>query len=87
MFSDPLEASEFEALLFQIIKSLPPSCQQVFKLSRFEGKKNQEIADQLQISKRTVETQISKALKILRQKINEADVTPSVRQLMVMFLI
>ena len=86
LFNDPLEASEFEAQIFQLIQALPPACQRVFAMSRLEGKKNQEIADQLQISKRTVETQISKALKILREKIHQSDFTPSVRQLLVMFL-
>jgi DNA-directed RNA polymerase specialized sigma24 family protein len=35
------------------------------------GLKNEEIAEQLNLSKRTVETQISKALKILRQKLSD----------------
>lgn len=65
-FSDPLEAAEFEARLYALIDGLPPACRSVFRLSRFEGKSNSEIAQRLDISKRTVETQISKALRILR---------------------
>ncbi|MPQ46778.1 RNA polymerase sigma-70 factor [Marinifilum sp. N1E240] len=64
-----LEQTELEHQLYQAIDELPEQCQRIFKLNRFDGFTNQEIADQLQISKRTVETQISKALKTLRNKI------------------
>lgn len=61
--------SELEEKIYHSIKQLPDQCQLIFSMNRFEGKKNQEIADELNISKRTVETQISKALKILREDI------------------
>lgn len=51
------------------INSLPEKCRLVFTLSRVEGLSYQEIADQLKISIKTVENQISKALKILRDLI------------------
>ncbi|HHG84344.1 MAG TPA: RNA polymerase sigma-70 factor [Bacteroidetes bacterium] len=66
-FSDPLEAAEFEARLFRLIEGLPPACRAVFRLSRFEGKSNSEIAAEMDLSRRTVETQISKALRTLRK--------------------
>lgn len=66
---DQLEYSEFEQQIYSVINSLPRKCQLIFKINRFDGKKNQEIAEELGISKRTVETQISKALKILRAEI------------------
>jgi len=47
-------------------------------MNRLEGLKNDEIAANLNLSKRTVETQISKALKILRKKL--ADYMPAGRQ-------
>ncbi len=59
--------SELSRIIYESIKKLPPRCGEIFKLSRFEGVKNQQIADQLGISKRTVELQISNALKALRK--------------------
>lgn len=58
--------SELKDLLERSLKKLQPRCREIFELSRFEGLKNQEIAGRLNISKRTVELQISKALRVLR---------------------
>jgi RNA polymerase sigma-70 factor (ECF subfamily) len=53
------------------VNELPKQCQKVFKLSRFEHKKNAEIADELSISKKAVEKHITNALKILRKKMSK----------------
>lgn len=66
-----LEAAELQSRIQATIQGLPPRCREVFVLSRFEGKKYQEIATQLGISPRTVEVQIGKALKILREDLRE----------------
>ncbi|MBN1986034.1 MAG: RNA polymerase sigma-70 factor [Prolixibacteraceae bacterium] len=58
--------SELTKVIEACLKKLPPRCREIFVMSRFEGLKNQEIADKLGISKRTVELQISNALKSLR---------------------
>ena len=50
---------------------LPDQCKSIFKLSRINGLKNQEIADKLAISVRTVETQIYRALKILKSRLKD----------------
>lgn len=63
--------TELEARIYSVVKSLPQQCRRIFEMSRFEGVSNQEIADQLKLSKRTVETQISKALKSLRQHLKD----------------
>jgi RNA polymerase sigma-70 factor (ECF subfamily) len=61
--------SELRLAINQSLDKLPPRCREIFKLSRFEGKSNQEIASQLGISKRTVELQVSNALSLLRQEL------------------
>lgn len=53
------------------IDKLPPRCAEIFKLSRFEGLKYQEIADHLDISIKTVEVQMGKALKVLRESLQD----------------
>lgn len=58
--------AELQAIIEKSLKKLPPRCREIFELSRFQGMKNQEIADKLGLSKRTVELQVSNALKHLR---------------------
>ncbi len=66
---NPLErilVAEQEELFMQAIDRLPEKCREIFFLSRMEKLSNQAIADQLQLSVKTVEGQISIALKRLR---------------------
>jgi RNA polymerase sigma-70 factor (ECF subfamily) len=53
--------SELTEALAAALEKLPPRCREIFELSRFKGLKNQEIAEKLNISKRTAELQISLA--------------------------
>lgn len=55
------------------IDQLPDKCAQVFKLSRFFSMSNKEIALLLDISVRTVENQIYRALKILKEQVSNSD--------------
>ncbi len=64
-----LEHEELEQRIFNAIDLLPPKCKIVFSMSRFESMSYQEIADTMGISIKTVENQISKALKILRREV------------------
>lgn len=57
---------ELEQQIQQAIATLPPRCKTVFVLSRFEELSYKEISEKLDISPKTVENQISKALKIMR---------------------
>lgn len=56
------------------LNGLPERCREVFYLSRNEHLSTQEIATRLQISPKTVENQITKALKHLRASLRFADV-------------
>lgn len=49
-----------------IVETLPEKCQQVYKLSREEQLSHKEIAERLNISVKTVENHITKALQVLR---------------------
>ena len=53
------------------ISALPPKRQEIFRLAREEGLKYREIADQLNLSVKTVEAQMTLALKQLRESLKE----------------
>jgi RNA polymerase sigma-70 factor (ECF subfamily) len=58
--------TDFDTLLAEALQLLPPKCREVFVLSRVNKLTYQQIAETLQISVKTVENQMGKALKILR---------------------
>ncbi|HAQ19156.1 MAG TPA: RNA polymerase sigma-70 factor [Prolixibacteraceae bacterium] len=60
---------ELDELIQQAIDKLPPRCREIFLMSRTGNLKIAEIAKTLQLSGRTIETQISKARKILRKEL------------------
>ena len=51
--------------------SLPEKCREIFILSRVNGLANKEIAELLEVSRRTVENQLYRALKVLRSKLKD----------------
>lgn len=57
---------EIEQIIEKTLDELPPQCRRVFVLSRFEEKKNREIAEELDISVKVVEKHISKGIKAFR---------------------
>ncbi|MEN8204259.1 MAG: RNA polymerase sigma-70 factor [Bacteroidota bacterium] len=67
--SAQIESMELEEKIRDAIQSLPEKCRRIFELNRFDGLKYSEIAQELDISVKTVENQMSKALKILREKL------------------
>ena len=70
-FHDTMEVAELEGKIKKAISKLPPKCREVFELNRFEGKKYAEIAEHLNISIKTVEGQMSKALKIMKEELKD----------------
>ena len=65
-----LEMDELQSKLEEALSRLPEKRRQIFELSRFEGKKYHEIAEELNISVKTVETQMSRALKVMREALS-----------------
>lgn len=62
-----VEAEELDRLIREAICALPDKCREVFRLSREQNMTNQEIATEMNISVKTVEGQITKALKRIKQ--------------------
>ncbi len=61
-----LLAGDISSEIDAIVQGLPEQCRNIFNLSRYKGLKNREIAEIYDISTRTVETQIYRALKALK---------------------
>lgn len=64
-----IEANNLREYIDQLILDLPPQRQLIFNMSRKENLSYKEIAAQLNISEKTVENQISSAIKFLRQNL------------------
>ncbi len=65
------QVKELEMLYHQALERLPERCREVFLLSRHQHLKYSEIAETMNISVKTVENQMGKALKILHQELKE----------------
>ena len=65
--SEALDPQQLRKEITKAIEMLPPKCRAIFDLSKNAGLTYQEIAEELDISKKTVEAQMSIALKKLRQ--------------------
>lgn len=68
---DQMHLNEIKSEITQSINSLPSRCKEIFLLSRHKNLKNREIAEKLDISIKTVEKQISKALQEIRTNLLE----------------
>lgn len=68
-----LDRDQLEKEIYKIIDNLPPKCGQVFRLSRFEGKSHQEISEAMDISKKTIENHMTRALRTLRDQLKERE--------------
>ena len=72
--SVPVEYEEIKAGIEKIVSNLPEKRQQVFVLSRTEGLSNKEIAQQLNISEKTVEDHITHAIKQIKSSMKEVGI-------------
>ena len=70
ILEEEMDAKELQLVLDQSISTLPEKCREVFYLSRMEALSNKKIAERLKISHKTVENQITKALKILHSSVD-----------------
>lgn len=63
------DLQELKRLLLKAIDELPDRCKKIFMMATLEKKKYTEVADLLGISVNTVKVQVSKAYRILKEKI------------------
>jgi RNA polymerase sigma-70 factor (family 1) len=68
-FVENLIRAEVYGEIHQAIQSLPAGCRNVISLAYFEGLKNEEIANHLQVSVNTVKTQKQRGLQLLRLRL------------------
>jgi RNA polymerase sigma-70 factor (ECF subfamily) len=68
---ESLVVGDIEKEFNSALEQLPSQCRKIFELSRFEGFKYHEIATQLNISVKTVETQMSRALFKIRSQLKD----------------
>jgi len=66
-----LETSELKDVVDKTLEELPERSSTIFRMSRYEGKKYREIAEELSISVKTVESNMSKALELFRKNLQE----------------
>lgn len=64
-----LEVDDLQSIVNRAIDALPERCQLIFKLSRIEHLSHKEISQQLNISPKTIENQMTKALKSIRKAV------------------
>lgn len=62
---------ELKEHIHAAMNELPEQCRTIFQMSRYEGLKYQEIADAMGLSVKTIENQMGKALRLMRQKLVE----------------
>lgn len=85
--TDILVTRELHLKIRESIDELPEKCREIFLLNRYENLKYQQIADQLGISVKTVEAQMSKALQHMRMRLAGYIVTIGSIMLFLRFLI
>ena len=66
-----LFSSEIHEIVRRTLAEMPAQTRRIFEMSRFENRKNAEIAEQLNISVKTVEFHIGKVLKVLRVRLKD----------------
>lgn len=69
--TSPIAFDEINRIIEQTLKALSPRCRHVFELSRYENKKNREIAEELNISEKAVEAHITRSIKTFKKALKD----------------
>ena len=70
VMEESIDTSERDAKIWKAIDELPDKCRQVFLLSKSDGLSNEEIAEEMGISIKTVKNQMTKAFSRLREALS-----------------
>ena len=68
---DHMAVEELKGRIEEALKVLPPKCREVFEMSRYKNMKYKDIAEELDVSVKTVEAHMSRALKTLKQRLED----------------
>lgn len=71
LMEENIEADSLKEYIDTLVEQLPPARKDIFHLSRRHHLSNKEIAARLSISEKTVETQLYRALRFIKQKLSE----------------
>ena len=71
IYDEADEAKSPDNLLLVALASLPPKCKEVFLLAKLKGMKYREIAEKLNLSEKTIENQMTRAIRLLRTYVAE----------------
>ena len=66
-----LEFAELNEIIEDTLSELPERCSRIFRMSRFDGLKYDEIAKELSVSVKTVEANMTRALRFLRERLKK----------------
>lgn len=69
-FRDDYREEQIRKAIVRAIEELPPRSKMTYKLNRYDGLTYEEIADVMEVSVKTVESQMTRTLKILRERLS-----------------
>lgn len=79
LVTDEIGAREMQKEIDEALATLPERCRVIFKMSRYEGLKYQEIAEELSVSVKTVEADMTRTLKLLRERLARFQEEPDIK--------
>ena len=68
-----IDRDHLKTAIDEIVGELPDKCRQVFELSRYEGKSHKEISEKMEISKKTIENHMTRALRTLKNELKRRE--------------
>lgn len=83
LMEEKIDAESLREYINSLVEELPPARREIFRLSRNEHLSYREIAERLSISEKTVETQLNRALRFLREKLSSNNILAALLLLLI----